>query len=99
VVVRLPRAIHVSSFAIDPGPTCGDGPNAGLRTFDIFTRTANGTWTLAYRRASTPFPQGRLKVLLPVGGVAHVRFVKLVMRANRGNNLFMDMSELSVRGR
>ena len=99
VVVRLPRAIHVTSFAIDPGPTCGDGPSAGLRAFDIFTRAAHGAWTLAYRRASTPFPQGRLTTLLPIGGVAHVRFVKLVMRANRGNNLFMDMSELSVRGR
>ena len=98
IVARLPRSVDVTSFAIDPGATCGDGPTAAVKAFDILTRTANGSWVLAYRTA-TALPQGRLTKLTPTAGRATVRYVKLTMRTNRGHPLFMDMSELSVRGR
>jgi len=97
VVVELPRAVDVSSFAIDPGATCGDGPGAAVKAFDISTRSRGGTWVLAYR-TNEALPQGVLTKITPISGTANVRFVRLTMRSNRGDPLFMDMSELSVRG-
>jgi extracellular elastinolytic metalloproteinase len=97
VVVELPRAIDVTSFGFAPGASCGDPPNAGVQAFDIFTRTANGSWVLAVTRDTT-LPTGVLNRLVPARGSRNVRFVKLTMRTNRGNPDFMDMQELSVRG-
>jgi extracellular elastinolytic metalloproteinase len=98
VVVELPRAIDITSFAIDPGATCGDGPAAALKAFDISTRTRGGKWILAARRTKA-LPQGVLTRVIPSTGTANVRYVKLTMRSNRGDPYFMDVSELSVRGR
>ena len=98
VVVRLPRAVDVTSFAIDPGATCGDLPRAGLRAFDVFTRTSGGPWVKAYGTTAA-LPQGVLTTLRPTRGTNDVMFVKLVMRSNRGDPNYMDMTELSVRGR
>jgi extracellular elastinolytic metalloproteinase len=98
VVVKLPRAIDVTSFGFAPGATCGDPPNAGVEAFDIYTRTAKGDWILAISRGNAE-PGGVLNRLMPGQGTHNVRFVKLTMRTNRGNPDFMDMQELSVRGR
>lgn len=98
MVVRLPRAVDVTSFAIDPGATCGDGPKAGLQAFDVFTRTSGGPWVKAYGTTKA-LPQGVLTSFVPTRGTNDVVFVKLVMRANRGDPYYMDMTELSVRGR
>jgi hypothetical protein len=97
VVVKLPRAVDISSFGFDPGAACGDPRDAAVKAFTIRTRTAGGAWMTAYR-SSTALPQGRLNLLRPRKGTKDVLYVRLVMRSNRGNALFMDMSELSVRG-
>jgi extracellular elastinolytic metalloproteinase len=98
VVVELPRTIDVTSFGFAPGASCGDPPSAGVEAFDIFTRTAKGAWVLAVSRENA-LPAGVLNRLVPDRGARNVRFVKLTMRSNRGNPTFMDMQELSVRGR
>jgi hypothetical protein len=97
VVVKLPRAVDISSFGFDPGAACGDPRDAAVKAFTIRTRTAGGAWMTAYR-SSTALPQGRLNLLRPRKGTKDVLYVRLVMRSNRGNALFMDMSELTVRG-
>jgi extracellular elastinolytic metalloproteinase len=96
VVVKLPRALHVTSFGFDPGNTCGDGPDAATRTFKIYTRKAGARWVLAY--SGGRLTTGRLNKLIPTAGASNVRFVKLVLLTNRGNPSYMDMSELTVRG-
>jgi hypothetical protein len=97
VVVKLPQAVDVTSFGFDPGNTCGDGPDAATKTFTIYTRKAGGTWVLAF--SGGKLKSGRLNTLIPSAGASDVRFVKLVLLMNRGNPEWMDMSELSVRGR
>ena len=96
VVVKLPHAIDVTSFGFDPGNTCGDGPDAATKTFSIYTKKAGGGWVLAY--AGGKLTIGKLNKLIPSAGATNVRFVKLVLRTNRGNPSYMDMSELTVRG-
>jgi hypothetical protein len=97
VVVRLPRPVDIDSFGFDPGATCGDPSDAAVRAFTIQTRTAHGPWITAYASA-TALPQGRLNVLVPHAGTSNVVYVRLIMRPNRGNAPYIDMSELSVRG-
>lgn len=97
IVVRLPEPIDISSFGFDPGATCGDPRNAAVRAFTIRTRTASGDWITAYT-SRDGLPQGKLNKLVPRAGARNVLYVRLIMRSNRGNALFMDMSELSVRG-
>ena len=96
IVVKLPRAVDVTSFGFDPGNTCGDGPDAATKTFAIYTKKAGGTWVLAY--SGKKLKTGRLNTLIPSAGASNVRFVKLVLLTNRGNPSYMDMSELTVRG-
>jgi hypothetical protein len=97
VVVKLPNAVDITSFGFDPGNTCGDGPDAATKTFSIYIKKAGGGWVLAF--AGGKLRIGTLNKLIPSAGASNVRFVKLVLRTNRGNPSYMDMSELTVRGR
>lgn len=97
VVIRLPRAVDIRSFGVDPGPACGDPLSAAVRSFRIQTRTLHGPWVTALARLKV-LPAGRLNRLLPQRGKKNVIAVRLTMLSNRGNPYFMDMSELSVRG-
>lgn len=98
VVVRLPKSIDITSFGFASGGTCGDGPEAGVKVFTIRTRSARGRWVTAYER-SRALEELVLHTLRPTAGTQNVRFVKIIMRSNYGDPLFMDMLELSVRGR
>jgi hypothetical protein len=98
VIVRLPRAVDVTAFAIDPAATCGDRPASAVKAFDVYTRRLHGRWMLAYRRFGG-LSSGVLHRLVPRRGTANVRFVKLRMRWNHGEPYFMDVTEFSVRGR
>ena len=99
IVIRLPRAVDVASFGVAAGPTCGDGADAAMRAFDISTRVGSSApWRLAVHR-TTALAQGVLTTLAPTGNAHAARWVKLTMRSNRGNPYYMDMLELSVRGR
>ncbi len=99
IQIELPRDVDVLAYMIDPGATCGDRPGAGVKAFEIYTKVRGGRWVLSYRTKEAP-AQGRLTRLTPKAGTTkHVRFVKLTMLSNRGNRYYMDMSELTVRGR
>ncbi|HEX6845083.1 MAG TPA: M36 family metallopeptidase [Actinomycetota bacterium] len=98
LVIRLPKVVDIASFGVDAGATCGDGPSAATKAFDVYTRTANGSWVLALRVRSGAV-SGRLATYVPTAGRANVRTVKFVMVENRGDPYFMDMTEFSVRGR
>ena len=96
MVVKLPKAVNVTSFGFDPGNTCGDGPKAATKTFKIYTKRARGRWVLAF--SGGKLKTGRLNTLIPIAGSNNVRSVKLVLLTNRGDPQWMDMNELSVRG-
>lgn len=99
LIIKLPRTIDITAVAVDPGAICGDGPNAAVKDLQIFTRRASGgPWRLVV--TSGALPQGVFTALHVDGPHArHARFVKVTMVRNRGNAQFMDMAEVSVRGR
>jgi hypothetical protein len=98
LVVTLAKTIDVMSFGVDAGATCGDAHSASTKAFDIFTKTIGGSWVRAVHVTSAAVT-GSLGRYLPTAGMRRVHWVKLVLRANRGDPVFMDMSEFSVRGR
>lgn len=97
VVVKLPKAVDIASFGLASGGTCGDGPPAGVRKFKIETKSSGGGWVTALVGQAPN--SGKLLTYVPTRGKADVRFVRLTMLSNHGDPLFMDVLELSVRGR
>jgi len=99
IVVKLPKAVNVTRFAVASGGTCGDGPKAGVKGFQILTKTNNGSWITAF--IGKVDNDARFHAFKPAAGrkgVRFVRFVRFIMKSNHGDPLFMDMLELSVRG-
>ncbi len=88
----------MTTFGVASGGTCGDGPEAGVKKFEIQTRrTANGNWvTAATGRVA---PNGVLRTFQATAGKQNVRFVRFIMKTNHGDPLFMDVLEVTVRGR
>jgi extracellular elastinolytic metalloproteinase len=97
VVVKLPKPVNISSFALASDTACGLGPRAGVKDFTIQTRTNRGSWINS--SSGTVDNDGVLSVFKPAAGTKSVRFIRFIMRSNHGDPLFMDVLELSVRGR
>ena len=99
VSVKLPKTIRISSFGLASGGACGDGPEAAVKGFTIQTRRVGGGWVTVFKGNARN--DSRLHTLKPSGpaGLSRVRFVQFIMRSNHGDDLFMDMLELTVRGR
>jgi hypothetical protein len=99
VVLQLPKAVNISSFSIDPSPTCGVGSSTGVKAFTISTRkTATSPWVVAVNNTAA-LSEGAFHVLTPKAGKTGVRFVKLTMKTNRGDINFMAAAELEVHGK
>ncbi len=97
VVIKLPKAVDVTSFAVASYGACGDGPSAGVKKFKIETKTNGGSWITAF--VGTAPSNDKLMTYVPHSGTANVRFVRFTMLSNHGDPLFMDVMELSVRGK
>ena len=97
VVIKLPKAVDVTSFAVASFGACGDGPDAGVKKFKFETKTNGGQWITAF--VGTAPSNDKLLTYVPHAGKANVRFVRFTMLSNHGNPLFMDVMELSVRGK
>ncbi len=98
VVIKLPKAVDITTFAVASTGACGDGPEAGVKRFKVETKQrAGGKWITAF--VGTASNLGNLKVYRPKTGKDNVRFVRFTMLSNHGDKLFMDVMEFSVRGR
>lgn len=95
-VVRLPKAVDVTTFGIASGGTCGDGPESGVKRFTIETRKASGNWVVAL--SDTVDNDGVLHTFKAKAGKQNVRFIRFTMRSTHGDDVFMDVLEVTVRG-
>jgi hypothetical protein len=111
MVVELPQAITVTSFAIDPGATCGDGASATLKNYRLETSPTgeDGTWTIAKdARTSGGFTGGEAGTMVPIdpepGSTENVKFVRLTLYEPQSEcsgcsgEDWIDISELAVYG-
>ena len=106
VTVRLPLRVDVTSFAIDPGATCGDDDSASTGTFEVLTSQNGAAFTRAAGGTFTAADNHRLNELAPSAAGNGVQFVRFLMKSTqRGSTAgtsgasFMDVSEVEVWGR
>jgi hypothetical protein len=97
ITIRLPHAVDIDNFAVDPSETCGDFSDAAVKSFKIETKKASGPFVVAINRTQ-PLLLHRFTTLTPSQGKSRVLFVRFTMRSNRGDRAFMDMTELLVHG-
>jgi hypothetical protein len=112
VTVKLPVAVNISQFAIDPGNTCGDGGSASTKDFTVETSQDGTTFVVAASGAFGVADRHRLNPVTPNAGTgASVNFVRFTMINPQlpgtpadlcpgpfSGCLFLDMSELEVYG-
>jgi extracellular elastinolytic metalloproteinase len=114
VTVRLPLAVNIARFAVDPGNTCGDGDSASTRRFRIETSRDGTTFAVSASGRFGAADRHRLNPVTPAAGTGdNVKLVRFTMidpqLLDRGKPLelcpgpfsgcqFMDMSELEVYG-
>jgi extracellular elastinolytic metalloproteinase len=101
--VRLPQAIDVTSFAVDPGAVCGDDDTASVGPVQIATSDDGVNFAPAAAVTFTAPDNHRLNMLAPsanAGGVRYVRVTMLAPQSSQGDGAqFMDLAELEVYGR
>jgi hypothetical protein len=112
IVVKLPQAVDVASFGVDPSNTCGDAPSAATGDFRIETSSNGTAYKVAASGRFTPDDLGRVNTVTPKSGTtAGIRFVRFTMIKPQLFQIpgaacpgpfdgcdFMDMTELEVYG-
>ena len=96
-VVRLPVAIDVTGFGLNPTDTCGNGDGAMTKGYRVETSADGVGYTTALQGAFAPADRGRLHVL--GADVRNVRYVRLTLLSPQiATSKFVDFSELEVFG-
>jgi hypothetical protein len=99
IVIRLPQAVRVSTFAIDPSNTCGDGPGSATAGYTLETSADGTAWTVAARGTFTAADLGRLNTVTPRGSATAVRYVRFTMLSPQDPKAqYMDSSEVAAYG-
>ncbi|TQJ07718.1 M36 family metallopeptidase [Lapillicoccus jejuensis] len=112
IVVKLPSAVDVETFAVDPSNTCGDPGSSATGAYRIDTSVDGTTWTTAASGTFGTANRGIYNVVTPTAGKAGVAYVKFWILGNQvpdfatncpsggfGGCTFTDMTELQVFGK
>lgn len=98
LVIKLPEAIDISGFGVDPGAGCGDSEQSATAQFQVAVGPGpTGPWTVvvadtlgaAHRHVTTVFPVNR-------SNVTYVRM--LPMSTQTPGASYIDLSEFAVYG-
>jgi hypothetical protein len=98
VTARLPQFVDVTHVAVDPGPACGDPEDAGLADFRMYVSKNGTTFTQVVDTTFDGTNNHRLN-LIDIADRTAIRYVRLIMDSNQGNEFFIDMTELAVYGK
>ena len=100
VVIKLPQAVDISTFGIDPSNTCGDGPEAATADYRVETSADGQTWTTAAEGTFGEDNLGQLNSVTPTAGADGVQYVRYTMLTPQGGAgvQFLDSSEVEVYG-
>ena len=111
ITVQMPQGVNITSFAVDPSATCGDGGSASTGSFQIETSPDGSTWTTAATGTFTAADRGRLNPVAPTAGSQGAKFVRFTILGNQTPDFatncpngafsgcsFTDLTELEVYG-
>ncbi len=107
LVIKLPETVDITSFAVDPSATCGDGGSASTADYRLEVSTsADGPWTEV---AAGTFDAADQGTLVPVEATAPAAqgFVRYTMLSPQVPDFaecpeafdgcqFMDTTEVAV---
>jgi hypothetical protein len=103
--VRLPAAVNVTAFGVDPSNTCRDDPSSATADLRIEVSTNGTTFAPALAHTFTAAELGQTNTLPVPATIANVRFVRITMLTNQSasaaggaGEFFTDMSEFEVFG-
>jgi extracellular elastinolytic metalloproteinase len=103
--VRLPVAVSVTGFGVDPSNTCGDNSTAATRDVRIEVSTDGTAFTTVATPRFGAADLGRVNIVSPAAPIAGVRFVRITMLTNQSLSaagddgaFFTDLSEFEVFG-
>ncbi|MGH3502589.1 MAG: M36 family metallopeptidase, partial [Nocardioidaceae bacterium] len=111
VVVKLPKKVTLSGFAVNPSNTCGDPGSSSTGDYKIETSSDGTTWSTAKEGTFTEGDRQLTEVPIdsPVPDVQYVKFWILSPQVpdfsttcpegNYGGCTFTDMTELEVFGK
>ena len=83
IVVKLPQAVDVDSFQVDPSETCGTGASSATGDLLIETSPNGTTWTTAAHPTFGAGDVGHLNSVPATGGQANVLYVRATIEANQ----------------
>jgi len=111
VDVKLPSAVNISGFNVDPSNTCGDPGSASTGKYKIETSADGTTWAVAQEGEFTSANRGKYNLVAPTGNATGVQYVRFWMLSPQvpdfatncpagafGGCTFTDMTELQVFG-
>jgi len=111
ITVKLPKAVDIRAFAVDPNATCGDGGSAATADYRIETSTDGKGFKVSAAGVFAQNDLGRLNNVAAKAGTAKgVRFVRFTMIKPQVFEIggscpgaysgcdFLDLSELEVYG-
>ena len=112
ITLKLPQAVDIDSFQVDPTATCGDGGSASTGDYKIETSTDGGTFQEAASGTFVLADRGHLnEVDLTAGTGDAVQYVRFTIESNQtpdfANNCplgaysgctYSDLTELAVFG-
>jgi extracellular elastinolytic metalloproteinase len=99
VTIKLPLAVNISTFGVDPGATCGDPDDASTAGYKIETSPDGTTFTQAAAGTFTAANNHILNTVTPTAAKTNVRYVRFTMNGPQvAASQFLDMSELEVFG-
>jgi extracellular elastinolytic metalloproteinase len=90
LTVKLPQAINLKEFGVDPTANCFDGNSASTSGYKIETSMDGATWTTASQGTFTADDLGQLNSLTPTAGATGVRFVRFAILGNQVPNFATD---------
>ena len=102
VTIELSRPIEITTFLMDPGPTCGDDPTSMTRRYRVETSADGATFAVAKEGTFHASDANRLNTVKPDANASGVKFVRLTLlepfKPFSTGSLFIDFSELEIIG-
>ena len=74
--IKLPAAVNISGFNVDPSATCGDSGSASTGQYRIETSADGTTWATAQEGSFTTANQKKYNLLTPSGNATGVQYVR-----------------------
>jgi extracellular elastinolytic metalloproteinase len=111
LVIKLPSAVDITTFTVDPSAACGDDPSSSTGDYTIETSGNGRTWTAAAHGTFTGANNGRLNPVPSTDGATAVSFIRFTILSNQTPNFatacpksgdsgcsFSDLTEMAAYG-